>query len=103
MKKKMRFGDLLRNKRYNIIRFSKKGEVIACNENERIAMQVSDFMKKQMCNEERLIGNVTTDMKKYYLDTLKRMSDIYNNREMSINFKKACLLDIKDEIIIKHL
>lgn len=103
MKKQMRFGDLLRKKKYNLIRFSRKGEVVALNENEKIAMQISDFMKKQICNEERLIGNVSTETKKYYIDTLNRLADIYNNKEMSCFLKKACLLDIKDEIIIKPL
>lgn len=56
MRKQLRFGDLLRNEKFNKIRFSKKGEVVAINDNEKIAMQISDYMKKQMCNEERLIG-----------------------------------------------
>lgn len=103
MKNKMRFGDLLRKKRWGLIRYSKKGEVIACNENEKIAMQISDYMKKQMCNEERLIGSVSTDMKKYYVETLNKIADIYNNREMNTFLKRACLLDLKDDIIIKHL
>lgn len=103
MKNKMRFGDLLRKKRWGLIRYSKKVEVIACNENEKIAMQISDYIKKQMCNEERLIGSVSTDMKKYYVETLNKIADIYNNREMNIFLKKACLLDLKEEIIVKHL
>lgn len=100
---KMRFGDLLRKKNWRKIRFSKKGEVIACNDNEKIAMQISDYMKKQMCNEERMIGSVSTEMKQYYIDTLNKMADIYNNREISTFLKKACLLDLKEEIIVKHL
>ena len=56
-----------------------------------------------MCNEERLIGSVSTDMKKYYLETLHKIADIYNNREMNTFLKRACLLDLKDDIIIKHL
>lgn len=103
MKKQLRFGDLLRTGKFNKIRFSKKGEVIAINDNERIAMQISDYMKKQMCNEERLIGYVSTEMKEYYNDTLQRISDIYNNKNASSHLKKACLDDIKDEIIIKYL
>lgn len=100
---KMRFGDLLRKKNWRKIRFSKKGEVIACNDNEKIAMQISDYMKKQMCNEERMIGSVSTEMKQYYIDTLNKMADIYNNSEISTFLKKACLLDLKEEIIVKHL
>ena len=100
---KMRFGDLLRKKNWRKIRFSKKGEVIACNDNEKIAMQISDYMKKQMCNEERMIGSVSTEMKQYYIDTLNKMADIYNNMEISTFLKKACLLDLKEEIIVKHL
>lgn len=100
---KMRFGDLLRKKNWRKIRFSKKGEVIACNDNEKIAMQISDYMKKQMCNEERMIGSVSTEMKQYYIDTLNKMADIYNNKEISTFLKKACLLDLKEEIIVKHL
>lgn len=103
MKKQLRFGDLLRTGKFNKIRFSKKGEVIAINDNERIAMQISDYMKKQMCNEERLIGYVSTEMKEYYINTLQRISDIYNNKNASSHLKKACLADIKDEIIIKYL
>lgn len=100
---KMRFGDLLRKKNWRKIRFSKKGEVVAINDNEKIAMQISDYMKKQMCNEERMIGSVSTEMKQYYIDTLNKMADIYNNREISTFLKKACLLDLKEEIIVKHL
>ena len=103
MKNKMRFGDLLRKKNWRKIRFSKKGEVVAINDNEKIAMQISDYMKKQMCNEERMIGSVSTEMKQYYIDTLNKMADIYNNREISTFLKKACLLDLKEEIIVKHL
>ena len=103
MRKQLRFGDLLRKKNWRKIRFSKKGEVIACNENEKIAMQISDYMKKQMCNEERMIGSVSTEMKQYYIDTLNKMADIYNNKEISTFLKKACLLDLKEEIIVKHL
>ena len=66
-------------------------------------MQISDYIKKQICIEERMIGSVSTDMKKYYIDTLNKIADIYNNREMNTFLKKACLLDLKDEIIIKHL
>ena len=99
----MRFGDLLRKKNWRKIRFSKKGEVVAINDNEKIAMQISDYMKKQMCNEERMIGSVSTEMKQYYIDTLNKMADIYNNREISTFLKKACLLDLKEEIIVKHL
>ena len=100
---KMRFGDLLRKKNWRKIRFSKKGEVIACNDNEKIAMQISDYIKKQICIEERMIGSVSTEMKQYYIDTLNKMADIYNNREISTFLKKACLLDLKEEIIVKHL
>ena len=100
---KMRFGDLLRKKNWRKIRFSKKGEVIACNENEKIAMQISDYMKKQICIEERMVGSVSTEMKQYYIDTLNKMADIYNNKEISTFLKKACLLDLKEEIIVKHL
>ena len=103
MNKKISFGMLLKNKQFNKIRFSRKGEVIATNEKEKIAMQISDYMKKQMCNEERLIGSVSTDMKKYYVETLNKIADIYNNREMNTFLKKACLLDLKDDIIIKYL
>ena len=103
MNKQLRFGDLLRKKNWRKIRFSKKGEVIACNDNEKIAMQISDYMKKQMCNEERMIGSVSTEMKQYYIDTLNKMADIYNNKEISTFLKKACLLDLKEEIIVKHL
>ena len=103
MRKQLRFGDLLRNEKFNKIRFSKKGEVVAINDNEKIAMQISDYMKKQMCNEERLIGYVSTEMKQYYIDTLNKMADIYNNMEISTFLKKACLLDLKEEIIVKHL
>ena len=103
MRKQLRFGDLLRNEKFNKIRFSKKGEVVAINDNEKIAMQISDYMKKQMCNEERMIGSVSTEMKQYYIDTLNKMADIYNNREISTFLKKACLLDLKEEIIVKHL
>lgn len=103
MRKQLRFGDLLRNEKFNKIRFSKKGEVVAINDNEKIAMQISDYMKKQMCNEERLIGYVSTDMKEYYMKTIKRIADIYNNNKASSHLKKACLSDIKDEIIIKYL
>lgn len=42
-------------------------------------------------------------MKQYYIDTLNKMADIYNNREISTFLKKACLLDLKEEIIVKHL
>ena len=100
---KMRFGDLLRKKNWRKIRFSKKGEVIACNDNEKIAMQISDYIKKQICIEERMIGSVSTEMKQYYIDTLNKMADIYNNKEISTFLKKACLLDLKEEIIVKHL
>lgn len=100
---KMRFGDLLRKKNWRKIRFSKKGEVIACNDNEKIAMQISDYMKKQICIEERMVGSVSTEMKQYYIDTLNKMADIYNNKEISTFLKKACLLDLKEEIIVKHL
>lgn len=103
MRKQLRFGDLLRNEKFNKIRFSKKGEVVAINDNEKIAMQISDFMKKQMCIEERMIGSVTAEMKEYYINTLKRIGDIYNNPNANSRLKKACLLDIKDEIIIKPL
>ena len=103
MNKKISFGMLLKNKQFNKIRFSRKGEVIATNENEKIAMQISDYMKKQMCNEERMIGSVSTEMKQYYIDTLNKMADIYNNMEISTFLKKACLLDLKEEIIVKHL
>lgn len=103
MKKQLRFGDLLRNEKFNKIRFSRKGEVVAINDNEKIAMQISDFMKKQMCIEERMIGSVTTEMKEHYINTLKRIGDIYNNPNVNSHLKKACLLDIKDEIIIKPL
>ena len=103
MKKQLRFGDLLRAGKFNKIRFSKKGEVIAINDNEKIAMQISDYMKKQMCNEERIIGYVSTEMKEYYINTLQRISDVYNNKNASSHLKKDCLADIKDEIIIKYL
>ena len=103
MNKKISFGMLLKNKQFNKIRFSRKGEVIATNENEKIAMQISDYIKKQICIEERMIGSVSTEMKQYYIDTLNKMADIYNNREMNTFLKKACLLDLKDDIIVKHL
>ena len=32
-----------------------------------------------------------------------KIADIYNNREMNTFLKRACLLDLKDDIIIKHL
>lgn len=103
MNKKISFGMLLKNKQFNKIRFSRKGEVIATNENEKIAMQISDYIKKQICIEERMTGCVSTDMKKYYVETLNKMANIYNNKEISTFLKKACLLDLKEEIIVKHL
>ena len=66
MKKQLRFGDLLRTGKFNKIRFSKKGEVIAINDNERIAMQISDYMKKQIffpqCEEYEDHGDVGSFM-----------------------------------------
>lgn len=99
MKAKITFGKLLRNRDFKTMRFTNRHKIEAINENEKLAMMISDYLKKQICNEKDIIGFVTDDMSNMYKNVMSKVADIYNNKELESFHKREMLLSIKREYI----
>ena len=96
---KITFGKLLRSRDFKTMRYTSRDKIQAINENEKLAMMISDYLKKQICNEKDIIGFVTDDMSKLYIDVMSKVADIYNNKELESFHKREMLLSIKREYI----
>ena len=96
---KITFGKLLRGKDFKTMRYTSRSKIQAISENEKIAMMISDYLKKQICNEKDIIGFVTDDMSKMYITVMSKVADIYNNHELESFHKREMLLSIKREYI----
>lgn len=96
---KITFGKLLRNRDFRTMRYTSRDKIQAINENEKLAMMISDYLKKQICNEKDIIGFVTDDMSKLYIDVMSKVADIYNNKKLESFHKREMLLSIKREYI----
>ena len=96
---KITFGKLLRAKDFRTMRYTSRNKIEVKNENEKIAMMISDYLKKQICNEKDIIGYVTDDMSNMYKNVMSKVADIYNNKELESFHKREMLLSIKREYI----